>query len=137
MPSLGISRRVPTFTDFPMHCLYTIGHSAHTFEQFASHLASHGINCVVDVRSSPYSRIHYQFNQADLKFSLHDRNTTYLHLGQEFGARRDSPELLRDGYVDFELVAKTEVFQRGITRLYDGMKKNFQIALMCAESDPL
>lgn len=36
--------------------LYTVGHSNHTLEKFLSLLSSHGIEVLIDTRSSPIPR---------------------------------------------------------------------------------
>ena len=43
--------------------VYTIGHSAHSFEEFAALLIQHGIHVVADTRSAPYSRFAPQFDR--------------------------------------------------------------------------
>ena len=39
-----------------MSTVYTIGHSAHSYAEYAALLAAHGIEVVVDTRSAPYSQ---------------------------------------------------------------------------------
>ena len=39
-----------------MATIYTVGHSNHEPERFVALLRQHGIEQIVDVRSSPYSR---------------------------------------------------------------------------------
>ena len=62
-----------------------------------------------------------QFNQATLSAYLATHAITYLYLGNELGAKQTDPE----------------IFRSGLTRLQNGIAKDFTIAIMCAESDPL
>jgi hypothetical protein len=45
--------------------------------------------------------------------------------------------LLTNGRVDFDKVRKSAAFNKGIERLRHGLNRGFNIALMCAEADPL
>jgi len=92
---------------------------------------------VVDVRTLAASRFNPQYNKSALSASLRDRNITYIHMPEEFGARHSAPELLTDGRVDFEKVRKSAGFKKGVERLRHGLNKGFTIALMCAEAEPL
>lgn len=117
--------------------LYTIGHSNHEAEYFVNLLKKNGINVVVDVRSTPYSQYTTQFNQNEIKKTLKENGIGYIHMGEEFGARRDDNSLYgEDGKLSFELTKKTEAFRNGIRRVEDGLEKGFRIAFMCAEKHP-
>jgi hypothetical protein len=39
--------------------------------------------------------------------------------------------------VQFDRLAETDLFKRGLARVLRGMKEDFRIALMCAEKEPL
>ena len=118
-----------------MQTLYTIGHSNHALEDFLQLLRRHGISAVADVRSSPYSRYTSQFNREVLQAALKEAEIAYVFLGRELGARREDPSCYRDGRVCFERVARTELFQAGLSRLRAGAE-SYRIAVMCAEKDP-
>ena len=118
--------------------LFTVGHSNHSFADFARLLSAHRISCVVDVRSVPSSRMFAQFNKNLLADGLKQNQIKYLFFGLEFGARRSEPFLLDEkGVVDFEKVQQTIEFQRAATRIFKGLALDFNIALMCAEANPL
>lgn len=116
--------------------IYTIGHSNQTIESFLEELYSFGINCIVDVRSIPYSKFTPQFNSEALSAVLKKKGIAYLHFGKEFGARR-SDAIGENNRVDFELAVKTDAFTNGIRRLNNGLNKGYKIALMCSEANPL
>lgn len=117
---------------------FTIGHSNHSVEYFMDLLSKHNVNCVVDVRSSPYSKHNPQFNMDNLEQNLKKMSFTYLYMGDLLGGKYTTPELLLpDGKVDFGKVIKTKNFVEGIQRLVRGMEKGYTIAIMCSEKDPL
>lgn len=117
--------------------LYTIGHSTHSIGKFISLINIYNINCIVDIRSTPYSKAAPQFNMDKLASDLHNLNIYYLYMGKELGARhKDKNIYTREGYLDFEAVAKQEFFRQGIARVMKGVEKGFRIALMCSEKDP-
>ena len=116
--------------------VFTIGHSTHPQEHFINLLQRHGITALCDVRSTSYSRVNPQFNREELKDSLHVRGIRYVFLGKELGARSENPACYEHGKVQYDRLAKTDLFRRGLERVQDGMKK-FRLALMCAEKEPL
>ena len=116
--------------------VYTIGHSNGTVEKLMGLLRLHAITAVADVRSRPYSRFNPQFNREGLAIELKKSGVDYVFLGQELGARSEDPTCYRDGRAQYTLIAKTAVFERGIQRLLAGMER-FQVAIMCAEKEPL
>lgn len=131
--------------DHSMNKLYTVGHSNQTIEKFVEEIHSFGIDCIVDVRSVPYSKFTPQFNAESLNAVLKKNGIAYLPFGEEFGARRtdsyDSNNLLHAGFpnnqVVFELAAQTPAFLRGVERLNNGLNKGYRISLMCSEAEPL
>jgi hypothetical protein len=61
----------------------------------------------------------------------------YLDFSEEFGARRKEKEVYSDGIVDFNKVRTLDVFCRGINRIEKGISKDYRIALLCTERDPI
>jgi len=121
----------------PDKTLYTIGHSTNKIEYFISLLNKFNINCVIDVRSSPYSRMAPQYNKPSLNSTLKKNNIVYMHFEKEFGARHTKPSLLdEDGNVDFDKVRETTEFEQGVKRLKNGLDLDYKIALMCSEANP-
>lgn len=116
--------------------IFTIGHSTHPIERFIALLRKHSITAVCDVRSHPYSRFNPQFNRELLTDALRKEGISYVYLGKELGARSDDPNCYRYGRVQYDLLASTEAFRSGLKRVRDGSEK-FNVALMCAEKDPL
>ncbi len=117
--------------------LFTIGHSTHQIDFFLKRLKEHHIDCLIDVRSHPFSNIAPQFNKPLLYKTLQTNKISYAHMPDEFGARRTEKAFLNhDGKVDFEKVREGDAFKRGVERIKNGLSKGFNIALMCAEADP-
>ena len=116
--------------------LYTIGHSNHPLEHFIALLKRHGIDCVCDVRSHPYSRRFPHFGREALQRALQRQGVDYQFLGNELGARPRDPSLYVNGCVDFEHVAATVPFRDGLRQLAAAMQ-NHHSAILCAERDPI
>lgn len=117
--------------------LYTIGYAHHTQESFLELLLKYHINCVIDVRTMPYSRFHMQFNKEIIKSYLNARSIVYIHMDEAFGILKGDDTLLGDdGYIDFKKIAKRKAFEEGIRRVETGLAKGYTIAFMCAEKDP-
>jgi uncharacterized protein (DUF488 family) len=119
-----------------MKTIYTIGHSTHTTEEFIRLLNLHAITAVGDVRSSPYSRFNPQFNRETLQKELKACKIAYVYLGDCLGPRSDDPACYINGKAEYNLIAETDQFAQGISRLKKGMIDH-TIALMCSEKDPV
>lgn len=116
--------------------VFTIGHSTHSAEAFVALLRQHGIEAVVDVRSSPYSRFNPQFNRENLGRFLKEHGIRYVFLGKELGARTEDRSCYENGRVQYGRLAQTLLFQSGLDRVRQGAQR-YRIALMCAEKEPL
>jgi len=118
-----------------VNTLFTIGHSTHEFPRFLELLQQHDIEIVADVRSRPFSRLPW-FCRPSLELELKGVGIRYVFLGLELGARRDERECYIGKRADYDRIAQTPLFRKGIDRLKTGIPK-YRIALMCAEKDPL
>ena len=116
--------------------IHTIGHSTHSIEKFVGLLRGAAITAVADVRSRPYSRRNPQFNRENLDRLLRADAIEYIFLGAELGARSADRSCYRNGQVQYDLLAETELFQQGIERVKEEAG-SFRVALMCAEKEPL
>jgi type I restriction enzyme S subunit len=128
-PPLHLEQTVP-------QPIYSIGHSNLSINQFIALLKKHKIDVLADVRSAPFSRLHPQFNRAALEKSLKAANIKYVFLGQELGARPNDPTVYLDETVQYSFLAGRPYFRDGIERLMKG-RKDYKIAMMCAEKEPL
>jgi uncharacterized protein (DUF488 family) len=116
--------------------VYTIGHSTHSTEALLGLLAAHRVTAVADVRSAPYSRFNPQFNREALAERLRAARIAYVYLGRELGGRSDDEACYVEGRISYDLLARTHTFQDGLDRIATGLASH-QIALLCAEKDPL
>jgi uncharacterized protein (DUF488 family) len=117
---------------------FTVGHSTHSLDRLVELLAAHGVERVADVRRTPRSGRHPQFNRESLELTLPERGIDYRHLAALGGRRRprpDSPnggwehEAFR-GYADYAL---TEAFAAGLRELC-ALAGERPTAVMCAEA---
>lgn len=116
--------------------ILTVGHSNHSFGDFAALLHRHRVTAVADVRSVPYSRRYPQFSRRALDDALREQRLRYLFLGAELGARTPDPSCYdEEGKVLFSRLAKTGAFLRGIGRVLETAARS-RLALLCAERDP-
>ncbi len=126
--------------------LYTIGHSTHPIDRFLQLLDDWGIQCLVDVRTTPYSRFNPQFNRSALQNSLTQRGIKYVYLGNELGGRPSDPscyiprvlpaksaDYLHE--IDYAEVMKRPWFLEGIRRLLE-LAGTQPTVILCSEGDP-
>jgi uncharacterized protein (DUF488 family) len=116
--------------------IWTIGHSNHSALRFIDLLQGAGIECVADVRSTPFSRRNPQFSQKALAASLKDAGIEYWFLGEALGARPKDLDCYENGKVSYARIAATPAFRQAISELIDESQVK-RTALMCAEKEPL
>ncbi len=116
--------------------VYSIGHSNLTYERFLALLRQAGVTAVADVRTAPYSRHTPQFNKDTLKEELRRDHVKYSFLGKELGGRPKGNQFYCDGIADYERMAQAPEFKIGIERVLEGSRQ-YRVALMCSEHDPL
>lgn len=127
--------------------IYTVGHSNQSADEFLQLITPQGINCIIDVRSTPYSKYTPQFNEDVLKSYLSQHGILYAPFGKHFGARREDclneVEITKRGQtttqrqVDFEMGIKTKAFLEGVERIKVALSQDRKIAFLCSEADPL
>ena len=126
--------------------LYTIGHSNHPVDEFIRLLVEHGVKYIVDVRSTPYSRFHPQFNKTALPQALLERGIAYIWAGESLGGRPKDPSCYKHHILPAKSadyineVSYPEVMQRpwfieGIHNLLE-LASQQVTCILCAEKDP-
>ncbi|HPZ71097.1 MAG TPA: DUF488 domain-containing protein [Peptococcaceae bacterium] len=121
-----------------MPTVYTIGHSVRSIDAFLKLLNRFEINCVIDVRSVPFSQYAPQYNIFELKNTLSSNGIEYLFMGNEFGAMQTNLRLYdSDGLLNFEKVMQSEQFQTGVKRVKEKIEQGFNLVFMCMEKDPM
>ncbi len=117
--------------------LFTIGHSSLELDAFLKTLLTHEVRMVCDVRSRPGSVRFPQFNREPLEACLTAAKIQYEFLGETLGGRPSDPRSYHaDGIVNYEERRKAADFLTGINRVLN-LSQSSNIALMCAEEDPL
>ena len=118
--------------------IFAIGHSNYPYEKLIEMIKEYGIDCVVDIRETPYSKYNTQYNREVLRENLKSSGFTYVYMGHEFGAKRQTKESYNDdGYADFEKVIKEELFLKGIERITKGLQMGYKIVLLGAMQEPI
>jgi hypothetical protein len=121
----------------PSIALFTIGHSNLEIADFLAVLAAHGVHALCDVRSRPASFRFPQFNREPLEALLTSGGLRYEFFGEALGGRPGDPRVyFPDGSVDYAARRKSPEFAGGIDRVLK-LSRAANIALMCAEEDPL
>ncbi|HRY24393.1 MAG: DUF488 domain-containing protein [Geminicoccaceae bacterium] len=123
-------------SDMSQPTIFSIGHSTHNYEYFLELLRNAGVTAIADVRTSPYSRHFPQFSRVLLKDKLQVDGIAYSFLGKELGGRPTGDKYYCNGVADYERMAQSPDFARGLQRVLDGARK-YNIALMCSEHEPL
>lgn len=121
-------------------CIFTVGHSTRSVDQFVELIRAHGIMEIVDVRSIPKSRHNPQFNADVLEHSLQENHINYRHIKELGGlrhARKDSLNLgwRNSSFQGFADYMATPEFSEGLETLIEVANTN-ETAIMCAEAVP-
>lgn len=120
-----------------VNTLFTIGYAGRSIDDFIVLLEQHKITALCDVRSIPFSARHPQFNCEVLTKVLKSHNINYVFLGEELGARPKDSSCYVDGKANFQKIAVSALFKKGLERVKVGVQKKYVLALMCAEKDPM
>jgi uncharacterized protein (DUF488 family) len=120
-------------------CLFTIGHSNRSFEEFTHLLEEFQIQVIADVRRFPSSRKFPHFNQDTLSDLLDAEGIQYVWMEALGGLRQGrtneaSPNmgLKSPAFRNYADHMMTEEFQDAVQKLL-GMVPNGRTAVMCAE----
>jgi len=115
----------------------TIGYGNMNVNLFIERLLENRVNCIVDVRTRPYSLFNVSFNKEELRDRLADNKISYFWLGNKLGGKYDRISLCNEyGIVDYEKVAETEKFKDGINELLK-LCNTRNVCLMCSEKEPM
>lgn len=117
---------------------YSVGYSNRKLEDFIKLLLMYKINCIVDVRSVPYSKYEgsLAYSRDNIKKMLNKYGIYYIYMGKELGARNEEA-FDENVKVSYEAIRQTDNYKNGIERLIDGINKGYHVAIMCAEKNPV
>lgn len=121
-------------------CVFTIGHSTRSLDDFLEILKSYNITELIDIRTIPKSRHNPQFNGQELAHVLRNHHIGYRHqknLGGLRHAHADSVNMAWEnasfrGFADY---MQTEEFKNGIDELIKTAHEK-TVVIMCAEAVP-
>lgn len=117
--------------------IFTVGHGGRTLEDLLRQLNDHGIEFLIDIRSTPYSRYQSEFSQNSLMALLDKTSLKYLFMGHQLGGRPDDPSCYTEnGHVDYAQCRTRTSFRAGISRLQHACELGHVVCLLCSESDP-
>lgn len=108
--------------------IYTIGHSNHQGADLIALLRQHGIELLVDVRSSPYSRYVPQANRETLARTLESAGIAYRWMGDRLGGKPGGT------VADYDQLSDSPAFQQGIADLM-AQAAHRTTVIMCSEGD--
>jgi uncharacterized protein (DUF488 family) len=118
-------------------CIWTIGHSTRSIDEFVDVLRTFHLELIVDIRSLPGSKRFPHFNKEFLELSLPENGIQYVHLKELGGLRKVQPGSVNAGwrlaafrgYVDY---METDAFKNAINELQN-YASGKRTAYMCSE----
>lgn len=117
--------------------IYSIGYGNRNLVDFIRLLERYRVKFLIDVRSSPHSKVNPEFSGSQIDVLLRHNDVRYVFMGDTLGGRpKDASCYTADGRVDYEKVKKTDFYQAGIQRLQVAAAQGHIIALMCSELKP-
>ena len=115
--------------------LLTVGHGNLALDVLIGNLRGAGVGRLVDVRSTPYSRWHPQFNRKSIEAASESAGIAY-EWEPALGGRPDDPALrTADGQPDYALMAQHPPFLEAVERLIATAEAT-PTAIMCSEGRP-
>ena len=95
--------------------IYTLGHSRHSFDDFAALAKRHGVETIVDVRGQPWSRFNPQFNRETFQSALEDAGLGYRWEGERLSGRPVDRRFYKpDGKVDWPALRQWPALGAGL-----------------------
>ncbi len=121
--------------------VYTIGYGNRSIEDFIALLQRYEIQYLADIRSQPYSRFNPDYSQKALQQHLKRHSIGYIFMGDQLGGQPKERSLHRESpteksQVDYEKLAQSEAYKKGIERIQYALRQQWRIVLMCSELKP-
>lgn len=121
-------------------CIFTIGHSTRSIEEFLEILKHYNITQLVDIRTVPKSRHNPQFNKKSLAHVLRNHHINYRHQKNLGGFRHACKDSINTawrnasfrGFADY---MQTDDFKKGVEKLIEIAHKK-TVVIMCSEAVP-
>lgn len=119
--------------------LYTIGYAGYPeLDGFIAELKKYGITTLIDIRRRPYEAYFEQYEENTLRNALTREDLAYIRFEGNFGMGYDEEDDEEpENPVDYEEIAKTEEFGKGVSRLRYGIEKGLVPVIMGEAADPV
>lgn len=120
--------------------VFTVGHSNRSLENLIQLLLAHGVECVVDVRTTPRSAHNPLFNRETLSEELGKAGLGYQHMPVLGGLRHTHRDSINTGWRNasfrgFADYMQTPEFDAALAELIQRARQA-PLAIMCAEAVP-
>lgn len=116
--------------------IFTIGHGTWTLDSMVTLLRASGVQTLVDVRTSPYSKVQAEFDRPALERASSRKGFEYVYMGDSLGGRPPHADCYTEGQVDYGKVRQRDFFKKGLARLVEGYNQGSTVCLLCAEGQP-
>lgn len=117
--------------------VFTIGHSTHSFDHFVELLKGQSVTDLVDVRSTPYSKLVPWTKRESLEIALLDDLIDYRWLGDGLGGRPQGGWLYnRRGELLYPVYRLTTAYQAGLASLLNLIARKELLCLMSVSENP-
>lgn len=125
--------------------IFSIGHANREFDDFIKLLKAYEIEYLIDVRSSPYSKMFPIYNREGFSILLKNNGFTYVYIGDLLGGLPKDPSCYieytdkknkKARKIDYSKIEKKEFFINGMERLKTAYFKGLNVAVMCSELNP-
>ncbi|MGB1252115.1 MAG: DNA helicase RecQ [Candidatus Promineifilaceae bacterium] len=117
--------------------IYTIGYGPHSAEKVLTTLQQHNIAFLIDIRSTPSSLAHPDFDQPALTARAKAAGLRYLFMGEQLGEKpKEASCYDQFGQVDYEVVGQQASFLAGIGRIEKAFQQGRSVALLSSEAAP-
>ena len=118
--------------------VYSIGYGMRSQEGFINTLNMVSADTVVDIRSTPRSRLTPQFDADTIYEALEAKGIDYFLAGDRLGGRPQDLSLYSaSGQVDWEALRRDDSYREGIEAIEKLAREGHVVAVVCAEGDPL
>jgi len=115
--------------------VYTLGHSNVSADRIVELLNGHGVEILVDVRHTPYSRYNPQFNRESLAARAQEAGVDYRYAGDALGGLRANPTYRSGDETSYADIRRRGDYQAGLTQLLREATSH-RTAILCSEEDP-
>ena len=118
--------------------VYSIGYGMRSQEGFINTLNMVCADTVIDIRSTPKSRLAPQFDADTIYEALQAKGIDYYLAGDRLGGRPEDLSLYSpSGRVDWDALREDTSFKEGIAAIEKLASEGHVVAVVCAEGDPL